>query len=586
MALSTEQVTHKVLALTRRYAERDYRMADITAVRRGNMESVYPDMFPEGMSRPMIANFVDVAARDIAEVLAPLPSFNCSTPSINSDKAKKFSDKRTIIANNYVEFSSLQTQMYTGADWYLTYGFLPIFVDANFDAKMPHIRIENPMGSYPEFDRFGRCVSFTKKYIKTIRELIVDFPEYESIIVGSLGRDMTDYDTNMELMRYEDADQVVLFLPQRSNLVLRKAKNPIGMLSVVVARRPGLDLDDPRGQFDDVLWAQIARARFSMLAMEAAEKSVQAPLVLPNDVSEFAFGPDSVIRTNNPAGVRRVALELPTGAFTEQQLLEQEMRMGARYPEGRSGNIDASIITGSGVQALLGGFDSQVKAGQQILAETFQKVIELCFHIDQTLFDSEKTMAGIYQGAPYEISYKPSKDIKNDYSIQVRYGVMAGLDPSRALVFSLQALQAGFLSREFVMSELPWSMNVGLEKDRIDIERMRDALSGSIGALTQAIPQMAANGADPSDIIEKIATVIDMKKKGTSIEDAVMEIFKQEEQEQPEPQEAPAQPGQPMAPEGMQQGAPPQPAPAGPEGQPAGPPPDVASILARLGGGG
>jgi len=42
-------------------------------------------------------------------------------------------------------------------------------------------------------------------------------------------------------------------------------------------------------------------------------------------------------------------------------------------------------------------------------------------------------------------------------------------------------------------------------------------------------------------------------------------------------------PEQPEAPEGMQQGAP---APAaGPEGQPAGPPPDVASILARLGGG-
>lgn len=582
MALSSEQVTNKVLALTRRYAERDSRMVDITAVRRGNMESVYPDMFPEGMSRPMIANFVDVAARDIAEVLAPLPSFNCSTPSVNSDKAKKFSDKRTIIANNYVEFSSLQTQMYTGADWYLTYGFLPIFVDANFDQKMPHIRIENPMGSYPEFDRFGRCVSFTKKYIKTIRELIVDFPEYERAIMGDLGRDMTDLDNNIELMRYEDADQVVLFLPQRGNMVLRRAKNPIGMLSVVVARRPGLDLDDPRGQFDDVLWAQIARARFSMLAMEAAEKSVQAPLVLPNDVSEFAFGPDSVIRTNNPAGVRRVALELPTGAFTEQQLLEQEMRMGARYPEGRSGNIDASIITGSGVQALLGGFDSQIKAGQQILAETFQKIMELCFHIDQTLFDEEKNMSGVYQGAPYEITYKPSKDIKSDYSIQVRYGVMAGLDPSRALIFSLQALQAGLLSREFVMSELPWSMNVGLEKDRIDIERMRDALSGSIGALTQAIPQMAANGADPSDIIEKIATVIDMKKKGTSIEDAVMKIFKQEEGET---EEAPGMPEQPEAPEGMQQGAPPQPAPAGPEGQPAGPPPDVASILARLGGG-
>ena len=65
------------------------------------------------------------------------------------------------------------------------------------------------------------------------------------------------------------------------------------------------------------------------------------------------------------------------------------------------------------------------------------------------------------------------------------------------------------------------------------------------------------------DSFEKIATVIDMKKKGTSIEDAVMKIFKKEEAEV---EKAPGMPEQPEAPEGMQQGAPPQPAPAGPEG--------------------
>jgi len=69
------------------------------------------------------------------------------------------------------------------------------------------------------------------------------------------------------------------------------------------------------------------------------------------------------------------------------------------------------------------------------------------------------------------------KILRATTAFRLRYGVMAGLDPSRALIFSLQALQAGLLSREFVMSELPWSMNVGLEKDRIDVERMRDALA-------------------------------------------------------------------------------------------------------------
>lgn len=584
MALSEEQVTAKVLALTERYMERDRRMSEITAVRRGHMDQVYPDMFPEEMSRPMIANFVDVAARDIAEVLAPLPSFNCGVSNTNSDKAKKFADKRSVIANNYVEFSNLQTQMYTGADWYLTYGFLPIFVERDEDCNMPIIRVENPLGAYPEFDRFGRLVSYTKKYSKSIRELINDFPEYRKIILGDYGDMQRDLNKPLDLMRYEDKDQILLFLPQRGNVVLNRAANPLGKVSVSIARRPGLDIDDPRGQFDDVLWAQIARARFSMLALEAAEKSVQAPMVLPNDVSEFAFGPDAVIRTNNPVGVRRVGLELPAGAFQEQQMLEAEMRMGSRYPEGRSGNIDASIITGSGVQALLGGFDSQIKAGQQILAETFQKVISLCFEMDEMIFDMEKTMTGAYKGAPYELTYMPSKDIKGDYSIQVRYGLMAGLDPSRALIFSLQSLQAGLISKEFIMSELPWSMNVGVEKDRIEVEKVREALSSSLMALTQAIPQMAANGGDPSDIVEKLAKVIDAKKKGTQIEDAIMSIFaKPEEVEQaPEaPQEAPMAPpapGQPPAPEGAAQ-----PPAGGPEQQ--GPPPDIASMLASLRGG-
>lgn len=582
MALSNEQVAQKFRALTNRYAERDQRMADITLVRRGNLESVYPDMFPEGMGKPMIANFVDVAARDIAEVLAPLPSFNCTTLNVTSDNAKKFADKRTIIANNYVEYSNLQTQMYTGADWYLTYGFLPIFVEADFDSDMPRIRVENPMGSYPEFDKFGRCVSFTKKYVKTVRELIVDFPEYEMAILGPSGTDARSLDAELDLVRYEDNEQILLFLPQRGDLPLRKVKNPMGKLSVVVARRPGIDMDDPRGQFDDVLWAQIARARFSMLAMEAAEKSVQAPLVVPNDVSDFAFGPDAIIRTNNIAGVKRVGLELPTGAFTEQQLLENEMRMGARYPEGRSGQIDASIITGSGVQALLGGFDSQIKAGQQILAETFQKVLSLCFRMDEMLFDVKKTMTGVYQGAPYEVTYLPNKDIKNDYSIQVRYGLMSGLDPSRALIFSLQALQARLISREMIMSELPWSMNVSVEQDRIEVESMRDSLTGSISALAQAIPQMAANGADPTEIIEKLAKIIELKKNGTEIEDAVARVFEKKEVEEPEGMETPNEMGpQPTAPSPMQG----QPTPEGqPQGQSA-PPPDVASILARLSGG-
>jgi len=582
---SINEIAERVDVLKRRYAERDARMADVLAVRKGDLSGVAPEFFPEGIDKPMIANFVEVAARDMAEVIAPLPSFNCNPSNTLTESAKKFADTRTLIANNYIQYSNLETQMYTGADWYLTYGFLPIVVEADLDEGMPRIRIENPLGSYVEFDRYGRVRAFVKRYMKTVGELVNEFPEYEGQLLGQQGRDFADYNSALELIRYEDKDQILLYLPDRKNLPLLQAKNPMGKVMVRVARKPSIDPDDPRGQFDDVIWVQLARARFAMLAMEAAEKSVQAPLALPMDVQELAFGPDAVLRSQTPQAIRRVGLELPTGAFTEQAMLQQEMRLGARFPEGRSGQIDASIITGQGVQALLGGFDTQIKASQSILADILEEVVSLCFEMDEKLFSGKKEVSGIYQGAPYKLTYDPARDIKGDNTVQVRYGLMSGLDPSRALIFSLQALQAGLISRDWVMRELPWSMNVSEVQKAIEIERMRDQLSGSFAAMAQAIPQMATQGQDPSDIVAKIADVIQERKKGTPIEDAVAKAFAPV----PQPEQVPPAGMMPPVEQGMMP-TPPTPGPEQPAGVPSEQqaqqgPPDLASLLGMITGG-
>ena len=580
--LNNDQIAMKVQALKLRYSERDSRMGDILEVRRGNMVNVAPEYFPEGISKPMIANFIDVAARDISEVLAPLPSFNCQTTNITSDRAKKAADTRTMIANNYVQFARLQTQMYTGADYYGTYGFLPIVIEPDTEARLPRIRIENPIGAYPEFDRYGRVVAYSKRYIKTIAELLVDFPEYSNQILDGNSIDDVDVYSTMEMIRYEDAEQITLFLPTRKNLVLRSAPNPMGEVMVRIARRPGVD-DEPRGQFDDILWAQIARARFALLAMDAAEKSVNAPLAIPNDVQEFTFGPDAILRSQNPQAIRRVGLEVPPAAFQEAELLQREMRMGARYPEGRSGTIDASVITGQGVQALLGAFDTQVKTGQQILSDVFEDVLSLCFKMDEMLFPGEKTINGVNNGSPYELKYDSKKDIKGEHSIQVRYGLMSGLDPSRALIFSLQALGADLISRDFIMRELPWSMNVTGEQERIDIQKMRDNLNASMNALAQAIPQMATQGQDPSDIVSKMAQVIKERQAGTSIEDAVGKIFTPAPApEMAAPQAAPGESVSPVEQMSVPQ-APVEAAPGAPQ-QAQQAPPNLQAILGQLAG--
>ena len=584
MALSMEQVAARVENLRFRNAERDGRNLDVLAVRKGQIASVYPDFFPDGVDANVVANFIDIVARDLSEVMAPLPAINCSAANSVSDRARGFADRRTRIASNYFSHSDLSVQMYQGADWYLTYGFLPFFIELDEEAKLPRIRLENPLGAYPEFDRYGRCIAFAKRYMTSLAELVSLFPEYEYSLLGGFGYKQ-DLNTQVEMIRYYDKDQSIIYIPTKNNLVLSQAMNPLGKMMVVVARKPSID-DELRGQFDDILGIQLLRNRFALLAMEAAEKSVQAPIVLPQDVQELQLGGDAVIRTSNPAGVRRVELNIPAGAFTEQSLLNQELRVGARYPESRTGNISASVVTGQGVQALMGAFDTQVKSAQAIFASALRDVIQICFQIDEKIFPSEKTIRGVDSGSPYEITYSPKKDIKGDYSADVRYGMLAGLNPAQGLIFMLQALGGGLISKDMAMRELPFTVNVSQEQEKIEIEKMRDALLGALTAYTQAIPQLATTGGDPSEIVRKIADVIKARQKGQALEDAIEETFAPEQQVPPAgvpsvEQPSPVPPGSPVG--GSPEGAP---MPEGmPEGAPAAPP-SIQSLLSGLSGGG
>ena len=569
--LDIRQISARVNSLVQRASDRDARAQDVLAVRKGKIATVYPEFFPEGVDANVVANFIDIVARDLSEVMAPLPAINCSAANQVSDRARKFADVRTRIASNYFAHSDLQVQMYTGADNYITFGFVPFIIELDEEARLPRIRVESPIGAYPEFDRYGRCIAFAKKYSITIAELVAQFPEFESQLLGKDGYDQ-DLSAQLDIIRYYDKDQSLIFAPQRNDLILSQARNPLGKMMVVVARRPSID-GEMRGQFDDVLGIQLLRNRFALLAMEAAEKSVQSPIVVPQDVQEMEFGGDAVIRTTNPAGVRRVELPIPAGAFTEQQLLQQELRTGTRYPESRTGNLDASIITGQGVQALMGGFDTQVKSAQAVFASALKDVISVCFEVDEVVFNIEKTVRGVDAGAPYTVTYVPSKDIKGDYSADVRYGMLAGLNPAQGLIFMLQALGAKIISKDLVQREMPFGINVTQEQEKIEVEEMRNSLLASLNALSSAIPQMATQGQDPSEIIQKIADVIKARQKGIAVEEAISEVFS--------PQELPPA-GAPMVEQ-------PSPAPAAPVGGAspmAAPASPLQSLLSSLTSGG
>lgn len=579
MARTLEEVARKVEALRDAARDRDQRQRDVRDVRSGDIDTVMPGAMPEPWPHPVVANMIDTTARDTSEVMGQMPSINCSNSLQVSDRSKKISSRRTRIASHYILESRLESgEQIKACDHYLSFGMAVYVVEPDMERKVPVIRVENPVGAYPEFDVFGGLRSYTRVWREEAITLIAKYPWLRDLLMrkDTYGKDYLP-ERDVEIAKYMDAQCMYMYLPTHANTMLEEFENPLGRLTVRVAVRPSFD-GEIRGAYDDAIWVYLAKSRMAMLGLEATEKAVRAPLAVPRDVQRMVFGGDAIIRTDNPEKIKYVGIDLPQFAAQEEQLLERELRMSTRTPEARGGNLDASIITGKGVEALMGGFDTVVTTGQQVIGMALKGAIEDAFFIDEKIWPNEKkTIRGVVQGTPFEDSYVPSKDIDGNHTADVTYGFAAGQDPARAIVALLQLRGDQLVSRDFVQRQLPMQIDVVQMQTQIDTEQFNDALKAGIQGAMQAIPQMALQGMDPLQPLMQMAKVMDLRAKGTPVHEAILKAFT--------PQEAPQAPQNPLE---AAMGGSPQGAPGGaptPPGAPSGGQ-DVMQMLASLRGNG
>ena len=545
------KITRRVEALRRDAQERDARHQTVYDARAQKIDNIAPGSMPDAWPKPITANTLDTAARQLAETLAPLPSINCASGVLTSERAKKFVGRKTKIAYSYVIDSKLKSKMPTGADWYLTYAAMPFVVEPDFKSGRPRIRIDNPLKHYAQKDLGGNVIVYAKVWREKAQQLAGKFPEHAAAILGGdqpYGRQVTG-DTELELVKYCDKDSYVLYMPERSNLVLMETPNLFGKVPVAIAEKPQWD-DQERGQFDDVVWPMLARNRMAMLGLQATQQTVRAPLAIPPDVQRIPFGDDAVIRTSQPDKIRRVGTDLPQAAWQQEAMLQEEVMRGTRTPASATGDVNASIITGRGVDALNSGYDIQVATGQMMIGTALEQALELAFEMDEKFWpDAKKTVSGVINGTPFEETYTPSKDIKGNYRVSVSYGFASGMNPNQALVFLLQLRGDQLVPRDFVQRQLPMDVDVAQLQAQVDIEQVEDALKQGIFAMLSSAGIMAQQGMDPTMVLAKAASIIEMREKGTPMHEAVLKAF------QPEPAALPTSaagtpPGTPGASEG------------------------------------
>jgi hypothetical protein len=540
-------------------AGRDQEMNRVRLVRAGRIDELYPEFFADDLPKSVVANIVDVAARDTAELMAPLPALACSSGNMVTASDEQRAAKKNKIGSHYWQKSRLVTQNVQFADSINAYSFGTYIVEPDFECMSPRIRFESPFGGYYYKDRWGELVWYAKVRTETAGTLASMYPEKKSqILTNPKNGQQRSFSDQLKMVTYYDEDIQVTYLPECRHAVLTKASNPLKRVPVIIAERPDVE-QTKRGQYDDAIWPALAKSRMAQYMLKAADFSVNAPWAMPDDVSEISVGPDAIIRSQNPQQIQKVRLQIPQDIFALSSELDEQTKEGSRYPEARTGGIKGNIVTGRGVQELMGTMDTQVQTMQSVMGAALEEATSLCFEMDAKLWPStKKTITGVLTGKPFEISYTPGKDIGDSYACKVTYGFAAGMQPTQALVALLQLRGDNLVSRDTVRRQLPFELDPEEEQRSIDDEQLTDSLKQGFSAFLQAMGPMTMQGMNPVPLLQGAAKAIQLRQKGTPLHEAILEAMQPPEQEQrPEQEPAPQpQPGPPGAPP---QGGPPQP---------------------------
>ena len=133
--------------------------------------------------------------------------------------------------------SRLGVNLIRAADQLVTYGFVPFRVEPNFTETRPHIHVESCEGAYYDIDRFGSVLAYAHLFRRRAGDLAAMFPEYADKIMTQGMYGSTDESSMMEVVRFYDENESVMFLPEREGLVLAKTPNPLGRVPIAIAQR-------------------------------------------------------------------------------------------------------------------------------------------------------------------------------------------------------------------------------------------------------------------------------------------------------------------------------------------------------------
>lgn len=460
--------------------------------------------------------------------------------------------QRQVVLTNFWKPNRLEFKDRRRARQLVAYGMAPVVIYPDIANQRPRWEVRDPLGTFPaptnDPDELvpPDCI-FT--YTRTYQWIKSNYPNANlaNFVRGKNASQQKEM--RFTLIEYCDANEVVLGVVNESPSVrdntaytgdyasisginngveLDRFPNRAG---VPLAITPGrINLDRRHGQFDGVVGMFRRQAELMELSWDVAKRGArpeQWAIARPGEVPKIVNDADpdeGIVGVITGADLKDMA---PQPAFDVLPMLDRLERMqrqeGSTPTEFGAETGSASVRTSLRGNAIMNaGISFPIQEGQQLLALSREMETIAGMAIDKAYFGKKsKSIYFNFNGAAKRIEYKP-EELWDTNEIYVKYS-HAGADVNQETAILGQLVGAEMMSHETAMRQHPFIEDPDLEHDRIQGEKLENAMLNGIEQ------QAMAGQMDPEDSAFIWKTIRSDKK---SLADAIIEQKKKAQERQ------------------------------------------------------
>ena len=587
---SAEEIAALYKERLARLAPRHARMGEVSDVYYGRVELPLPEL--NKRERAAVPNLCrqggDQLARRVASVL-PNQLWPAARPGIGVSEER--ADLRRQVAYGWWEHSKMRKLMRRRARWFIVYASAPVVVRPDPKLRIPRWEPHSPFDIFPSTEHID-CYTPDNailRHNRTLRWLKDNYPDAYTRVHKRKDFKLDDLVTCLEYIGPDEITWVVCgdetstdewgVQPAVDTMAVEMTPplpNRAGMCWAVIPEQTCLD--NPAGQFDDILGMYVTQAAMMALQIIAARKAIWPTtwLVNPNGMVQPHIFADPDPRTGTPGIVVNGVLDrqnLDPG-FRGQEVidrLEYSQRQTAGLPAELGGSGSQNVRTGRrGSQIMSASIDFTIAEAQDAMAEALHDENLRAAAIDRHYFNAPKTFYVSTKGARGKVEYKPS-DIWDDSTEHIVEYPIAGTDLSDLVINGGPRVGMGTMSKRSFMEIDPLVSDADAEEQRVKLE-------GLEAAFFSGIQTLAANPEGPWQVPDliRLAKKMISEDKVWWVAAAELQEEKQAEQAQGAPAGSPeTMPGLAMPGQGAE--VPPAIPGLGPASE------DMTSLLSQLG---